>query len=149
MAAIRFYRLRLSPLKPPTCRFVPTCSAYALEAVQVHGLWKGLALAAWRILRCQPLCKGGYDPVPPPSPPPRKSPPSPGSGGPAAAPAASGRPHGAEDGRRLAPGPRPAGSKASGPWPAGSAGLRVPAPPKRRKGVKPSSRGPSGLPGTP
>jgi uncharacterized protein len=65
-APIRFYRRFLSPLKPPMCRFGPTCSAYAVEAIETHGILRGLALAAWRILRCNPLCKGGYDPVPPP-----------------------------------------------------------------------------------
>lgn len=63
---IRFYRKYLSPMKrTPCCRFTPTCSAYALEAVQVHGALKGVLLALWRILRCNPLFKGGYDPVPP------------------------------------------------------------------------------------
>ena len=62
---IRFYRKRLSGLKrAPTCRFVPTCSQYALEAIEKHGLWKGGALALWRVLRCNPLCRGGYDPAP-------------------------------------------------------------------------------------
>lgn len=46
------------------CRFTPTCSAYAIEALQKHGLLKGSCLAVWRILRCNPYCKGGYDPVP-------------------------------------------------------------------------------------
>ena len=62
---IRFYRKRLSGLKrAPTCRFVPTCSQYALEVIEKHGLWKGGALALWRVLRCNPLCWGGYDPAP-------------------------------------------------------------------------------------
>jgi len=65
VAPIRFYRRFLSPLKPPTCRFHPTCSAYGQEAILTHGLFKGFALTVWRILRCQPFCKGGYDPVPP------------------------------------------------------------------------------------
>ena len=64
LACIRFYRRFISPLLPPACRFTPTCSAYALEAIARHGLVKGGALACWRLLRCQPLCKGGYDPVP-------------------------------------------------------------------------------------
>ncbi len=63
---IRFYRRFLSPLKPPTCRFHPTCSAYGIRAIQVHGVIKGVLLTAWRILRCQPFSKGGFDPVPPP-----------------------------------------------------------------------------------
>ena len=61
---VRFYRRFLSPLKPPTCRFHPTCSAYAMEALELHGVWRGTGLTHWRILRCQPFCKGGFDPVP-------------------------------------------------------------------------------------
>lgn len=61
---IRFYRKFLSPLKPPTCRFTPTCSQYAIEAIRKHGPIKGLALAVWRILRCNPWGGSGYDPVP-------------------------------------------------------------------------------------
>ncbi|MEW6073478.1 MAG: membrane protein insertion efficiency factor YidD [Planctomycetota bacterium] len=63
---IRFYRRFLSPLKPPTCRFYPTCSAYGLQALRVHGVLKGGLLTAWRILRCQPLGTRGFDPVPAP-----------------------------------------------------------------------------------
>mgnify|MGYP003233117013 CR=1 FL=1 len=48
-----------------SCRFTPTCSQYALEAIEVHGIFKGCLLAAWRILRCNPFSKGGWDPVPP------------------------------------------------------------------------------------
>ncbi|CAM4308958.1 membrane protein insertion efficiency factor YidD [Saccharibacillus endophyticus] len=62
---IRFYRKFISPLTPPSCRFVPTCSAYALEAVEIHGAAKGSWLAAKRIAKCHPLHAGGYDPVPP------------------------------------------------------------------------------------
>lgn len=62
---VRFYRRFISPLKPPTCRFEPSCSAYAEEALRVHWLPKALLLVIWRLLRCQPLCRGGYDPVPP------------------------------------------------------------------------------------
>jgi len=59
------YRKFVSPMKrTPTCRFLPTCSEYAIEAVQQRGVVVGGTLAAWRILRCNPLCKGGYDPVP-------------------------------------------------------------------------------------
>jgi len=65
-APIRFYRRFLSPLKPPMCRFHPTCSAYAIEALETHGLLRGMGYACWRILRCQPFCRGGHDPVPPP-----------------------------------------------------------------------------------
>ena len=61
---VSFYRRVLSPLKPPTCRFHPTCSAYAQEALELHGVWHGGWLGVWRILRCQPFCKGGFDPVP-------------------------------------------------------------------------------------
>ncbi len=62
---IRFYRKVLSPLKKqPTCRFVPSCSAYALEAFQKRGALIGLILTLGRIFRCQPFCIGGWDPVP-------------------------------------------------------------------------------------
>lgn len=61
---IRGYQKCISPLFPPCCRFYPTCSNYAIEAIEKHGWLKGGALAAWRILRCNPFCKGGYDPVP-------------------------------------------------------------------------------------
>ncbi|MBR4309978.1 MAG: membrane protein insertion efficiency factor YidD [Akkermansia sp.] len=61
---IRFYRRRISPLKQPCCRFIPTCSQYALEAIEKYGALKGSWLALRRLLRCHPLCKGGYDPVP-------------------------------------------------------------------------------------
>lgn len=65
MALVRFYRRYLSRLKPaPTCRFRPTCSAYALEAFEKRGFFAGLALSVWRILRCSPLSPAGYDPVP-------------------------------------------------------------------------------------
>ena len=66
LAPIRFYRRVLSPLKPqPTCRFSPTCSSYALKAVETHGVWRGLLLAVRRILKCHPFHPGGLDPVPP------------------------------------------------------------------------------------
>lgn len=62
---IRFYRKFLSPLKPtPSCRFTPTCSAYAIEAVREWGLVVGTILALWRVIRCNPFSEGGYDPVP-------------------------------------------------------------------------------------
>lgn len=65
MALIRFYQRFISPLKRnPTCRFTPTCSAYALEAFRKRGFFVGLALTVWRILRCNPFSAGGYDPVP-------------------------------------------------------------------------------------
>ena len=61
---IKFYRVVISPLKPPSCRFYPTCSAYAYEAITRYGPFRGTALAVKRILRCHPLNPGGYDPVP-------------------------------------------------------------------------------------
>ena len=67
LALIRFYQRGISPLRPPCCRFIPTCSAYALEAVELHGAVKGGLLALWRILRCHPFRKQdsiAYDPVP-------------------------------------------------------------------------------------
>ena len=64
LALIRFYRSVISPLEPPCCRFVPTCSAYALEAIARYGASKGGFLSVKRILRCNPFFKGGYDPVP-------------------------------------------------------------------------------------
>lgn len=66
-AMIRGYRWLLSPLLGPCCRFHPTCSDYALQALAVHGAWKGCRLALWRLLRCHPFSPGGYDPVPPPA----------------------------------------------------------------------------------
>ena len=59
------YRRFVSPFTPPTCRFSPTCSAYVEEAVLVHGVLKGSLLGLWRILRCNPFCRGGREPVPP------------------------------------------------------------------------------------
>ena len=64
LALIRFYRRSISPVRPPCCRFIPTCSQYAIEAIEKYGVCKGGALALWRVLRCNPFCKGGYDPVP-------------------------------------------------------------------------------------
>ena len=65
LGAIRFYRAGISPTHPPCCRFTPTCSQYALEAVEKYGAVKGGYLATRRILRCHPFYKGGfYDPVP-------------------------------------------------------------------------------------
>jgi len=61
---VKLYRKFISPIKPPCCRFTPTCSAYALEAFQKRGFFVGLILTVWRILRCNPMCRGGYDPVP-------------------------------------------------------------------------------------
>lgn len=62
LGAIRLYQLVLSPLLPPTCRYVPTCSSYALQAVRRYGAIKGGLLAFWRILRCNPWGGSGYDP---------------------------------------------------------------------------------------
>ncbi len=63
---IETYQLTLSPrFSHGSCRFTPTCSQYAIEAIETHGVFKGSALAAWRIIRCNPFSKGGYDPVPP------------------------------------------------------------------------------------
>jgi len=62
---VHVYRVALSPLKRgPSCRFLPTCSEYAIDAVKQRGIVVGVALAMWRILRCNPLCRGGHDPVP-------------------------------------------------------------------------------------
>ena len=63
-ALIRFYQKYISPLFPGCCRFTPTCSQYAVEAIEKYGALKGGLMAAWRILRCNPFAKGGYDPVP-------------------------------------------------------------------------------------
>ena len=65
LALIHFYRRELSPRKRrPCCRYFPTCSRYAVTAIERYGALKGTRLAAWRILRCNPFSKGGYDPVP-------------------------------------------------------------------------------------
>ena len=61
---ILFYRKYISPLKSTKCPYFPTCSEYGLEAVEKYGAFKGGFLALWRIIRCNPLSKGGYDPVP-------------------------------------------------------------------------------------
>ncbi|MBI9080757.1 MAG: membrane protein insertion efficiency factor YidD [Pseudodesulfovibrio sp.] len=64
LALIWFYQKLISPLLPSVCRFTPSCSDYAKEAVIRFGAFKGGLLALWRLLRCQPLCYGGHDPVP-------------------------------------------------------------------------------------
>ncbi len=64
VALLRGYQRALSPLLPPLCRFHPTCSQYAIEAIERHGFLRGSWLAAKRLARCQPLCHGGVDPVP-------------------------------------------------------------------------------------
>ncbi len=58
-----FYKAAISPLLPPACRFTPTCSEYAAEAITKYGALRGTAMAAWRLARCQPFARGGYDPV--------------------------------------------------------------------------------------
>lgn len=65
IAVIRFYQKKISPLFPPRCRFYPTCSQYAVEAIERFGVFKGGLLGLWRLLRCNPLFPGGFDPVPP------------------------------------------------------------------------------------
>jgi hypothetical protein len=65
VALIDGYRLLLSPFFGSQCRFYPTCSSYAREAIETHGAWRGSWLVAWRILRCNPWHAGGVDPVPP------------------------------------------------------------------------------------
>ncbi|HYM12197.1 MAG TPA: membrane protein insertion efficiency factor YidD [Bryobacterales bacterium] len=64
LAALRCYKRLVSPLLPASCRFYPSCADYARQAVERHGALRGLRLAVWRLLRCQPLSRGGVDPVP-------------------------------------------------------------------------------------
>lgn len=64
IAALRGYKRWISPMLPNACRYVPTCSEYAIEAVESHGVIRGIAMGAWRVLRCNPLGGNGYDPVP-------------------------------------------------------------------------------------
>jgi len=66
VALIRLYQRWLSPFLGENCRFTPSCSQYAIDAIRLHGFLRGAGYALWRILRCQPLCKGGFDPVPDP-----------------------------------------------------------------------------------
>jgi putative membrane protein insertion efficiency factor len=63
IGVIRFYRRFISPAKAPCCRFYPTCSQYAIDAISKHGAVKGTGMAVWRVLRCNPSGKSGYDPV--------------------------------------------------------------------------------------
>lgn len=69
---IRGYRAWISPTYAPCCRYTPTCSSYALEALEKHGAWKGGLMSLWRVLRCNPFSRGGYDPVPDTWPAPRR-----------------------------------------------------------------------------
>ena len=69
MLLVRLYRATLSHVLPPSCRFEPSCSRYAEEALRVHGARRGGWLTLKRLARCRPGCPGGYDPVPPPDPP--------------------------------------------------------------------------------
>ena len=64
IAVVLFYRKHISPMSAPRCRFAPTCSAYAIEALEKYGALKGGFLSVRRLLRCNPFFKGGYDPVP-------------------------------------------------------------------------------------
>jgi putative membrane protein insertion efficiency factor len=68
IAALRFYKSAISPWLPPACRFQPTCSEYAMEAIEMHGLAAGSWLAIRRLARCHPFSRGGFDPVPAPRP---------------------------------------------------------------------------------
>jgi len=61
---IRFYQKNISANTSPKCKYYPTCSNYAVEALEIHGFFKGTLLAVWRVLRCNPFSAGGYDPVP-------------------------------------------------------------------------------------
>ncbi|NOY86694.1 MAG: membrane protein insertion efficiency factor YidD [Deltaproteobacteria bacterium] len=65
LTLLLFYRRWISPGIPSSCRFVPTCSTYAMEAIEKRGIMRGCILILWRLVRCHPLCRGGYDPVPP------------------------------------------------------------------------------------
>lgn len=64
LAIVRFYRMAISPALPPSCRYTPSCSAYAVEAIELHGAGRGSWLAVRRLLRCHPFHAGGHDPVP-------------------------------------------------------------------------------------
>lgn len=66
LGTLKGYKRWISPLLPPSCRYVPTCSEYAMEAVEVHGAFRGSLMAIGRLLRCHPFGRGGHDPVPHP-----------------------------------------------------------------------------------
>jgi putative membrane protein insertion efficiency factor len=63
LAPIRFYQRFVSPALPRRCKYLPTCSDYAVQAIKAYGVWRGTVLAGWRLLRCNPFSHGGYDPV--------------------------------------------------------------------------------------
>ncbi|MCQ2463390.1 MAG: membrane protein insertion efficiency factor YidD [Clostridia bacterium] len=65
LSLLHFYKKHISPHLPPMCRYYPTCSVYAMQAIEIHGAFKGSILAVLRLLRCNRLFPGGYDPVPP------------------------------------------------------------------------------------
>lgn len=65
VALIRVYQIVISPLIPPRCKYYPSCSQYAIDAIRVHGALRGTRMAVWRLLRCNPFSNGGLDPVPP------------------------------------------------------------------------------------
>ncbi len=64
LSALRFYKAQVSPALPPACRYSPTCSEYAIEAVERYGAWRGTIMALRRVISCNPFARGGYDPVP-------------------------------------------------------------------------------------
>lgn len=64
ISLIRFYQMAISPYKRPCCKYIPTCSNYAIEAIERFGAFRGFWLALYRVLRCNPFSRGGYDPVP-------------------------------------------------------------------------------------
>jgi putative membrane protein insertion efficiency factor len=64
IALVQFYRMAVSPFLPPSCRFQPTCSVYMMDALRIHGFWRGLYLGTRRVFRCHPGNPGGFDPVP-------------------------------------------------------------------------------------
>jgi len=64
IGVLHTYKRWISPLLPPACRYEPSCSEYATEAIELYGAWRGCRLALFRLLRCHPFCRGGFDPVP-------------------------------------------------------------------------------------